>query len=808
MTEGSIGRIFISYRRQETAWPARQLYEVLVARFGAASVFKDVDDIEPGDDFVDRITDAVAACDVLLALIGPQWLTMTDDKGRRRLDNPEDFVRLEVKAALSRNVRVVPILVDGARMPPAEELPDDLAAITRRQAVEINPVGFNTERLLATLAGKPQAKRFGGPTTGGAAEDTDVRLGEAREPSDSGPPVASPGGSASSEAGTWAVASQDPSPSPAVSVASPGGSASSEAGTWVVASQDPSPSPAVSVVPAEPMPPSEPMPPVGLPPPVGLAPSPGPAPSFPGPELSVPLAPSRGSASSAWSSSSPGSSPGSTSVPGAGSSQGSGSVPGSASSPRSGSSEESTSVPGSGYSEGYFPGSGYSEGYSAGSGYPSGSGSSQESASSPRSASSVGMVSSTSPAGTPWPGTAQASPVPQAPVPPLTSAEPPTSSGGAGAPVPPLAASEGPTTSDPSQVAPPASWESSLPPLGPPELSWEPPVPPLTPRQPPTRPGRNLILAGAAAVVVGLVGVLLLWRPWAPVTSVSVATPLPPATSQPATAPPTSAAPPSASTLPSAEVSPTATPPSADLPSPPILAHRGGLEEHQFETQQAMEAAARAGFAVETDVRFTSDGVAVLVHDERATKGLDCGGQEIRVSDTTWSQLRKACRSKPTAKDPKTYQVPTLDATLEAIAAASPTAWVFLEVKTDQTAAQRRAFLAAPAKYGLADRTVVTSFERSWLRAIRDADSSRRRMLFVSQQQVPASQLKSDRLWAVAVEQGIATPEYLKQLRGIGVKVMVWVVNDPTAWAKVTKLAPDLLMTAYPAKYQAWLAGR
>ncbi|MBK9697569.1 MAG: toll/interleukin-1 receptor domain-containing protein [Propionibacteriaceae bacterium] len=241
MTEGSIGRIFISYRRQETAWPARQLYEVLVARFGAASVFKDVDDIEPGDDFVDRITDAVAACDVLLALIGPQWLTMTDDKGRRRLDNPEDFVRLEVKAALSRNVRVVPILVDGARMPPAEELPDDLAAITRRQAVEINPVGFNTERLLATLAGKPQAKRFGGPTTGGAAEDTDVRLGEAREPSDSGPPVASPGGSASSEAGTWAVASQDPSPSPAVSVASAGGSASSEAGTWAVASQDPPP---------------------------------------------------------------------------------------------------------------------------------------------------------------------------------------------------------------------------------------------------------------------------------------------------------------------------------------------------------------------------------------------------------------------------------------------------------------------------------------------------------------------------------------------------------------------------------------
>ena len=140
MTADNSGRIFISYRRQETAWPARQLYEVLVARFGAESVFKDVDDIEPGDDFVDRITQAVAACDVLLALIGPQWLTMTDDKGGRRLDNPDDFVRLELKAALSRGVRVVPILVDGARMPAADQLPEDLVAITRRQAVEIRCV--------------------------------------------------------------------------------------------------------------------------------------------------------------------------------------------------------------------------------------------------------------------------------------------------------------------------------------------------------------------------------------------------------------------------------------------------------------------------------------------------------------------------------------------------------------------------------------------------------------------------------------------------------------------------------------------
>ncbi len=152
MPATSPGRVFISYRRQETAWPARQLYELLVSRFGSESVFKDVDSIEPGDDFVEKITEAVTSCDVLLALIGPQWLDLKDEIGGRRLDNEADFVRLELTAALSRGVRVVPILVDGARMPQSSELPEELASLGRRQAVEINPVGFNTDRLLATLA--------------------------------------------------------------------------------------------------------------------------------------------------------------------------------------------------------------------------------------------------------------------------------------------------------------------------------------------------------------------------------------------------------------------------------------------------------------------------------------------------------------------------------------------------------------------------------------------------------------------------------------------------------------------------------
>ena len=116
-------RIFIAYRRQDTAWPAGRLYEELVEQFGAGQLFKDINTIDPGADFTKRIKAAVASCDVLLALIGPLWLTITDENGHRRLDNPEDWVRLEIETALKRKIRVIPILVDEARMPQASELP-------------------------------------------------------------------------------------------------------------------------------------------------------------------------------------------------------------------------------------------------------------------------------------------------------------------------------------------------------------------------------------------------------------------------------------------------------------------------------------------------------------------------------------------------------------------------------------------------------------------------------------------------------------------------------------------------------------
>src|SRR5512133_639827 len=145
------GRIFISYRHQETAWPARQLFDVLVVRFPGEQVFKDVDSIEPGEDFVERITRAGGSCDALLALIGPQWLTITNKKGQRRLDDPEDYVRLEIETALTREIRVIPILVDETQMPEADELPPSLAPLAHRNAVQINSRTFDTQRLIATL---------------------------------------------------------------------------------------------------------------------------------------------------------------------------------------------------------------------------------------------------------------------------------------------------------------------------------------------------------------------------------------------------------------------------------------------------------------------------------------------------------------------------------------------------------------------------------------------------------------------------------------------------------------------------------
>ncbi|HEV8163763.1 MAG TPA: TIR domain-containing protein, partial [Actinomycetota bacterium] len=147
------GRVFMSYRRDDTDFPAAWLYERLTSHLGREQVFKDVDSIELGDDFVAMITSAVGSCDVLLALIGDRWLEMTNDTGQRRLDDPHDFVRLELEAALKRKVRVIPILLGAASMPTADQLPASLSKLTRRQALQLTTARFEADigRLLRVL---------------------------------------------------------------------------------------------------------------------------------------------------------------------------------------------------------------------------------------------------------------------------------------------------------------------------------------------------------------------------------------------------------------------------------------------------------------------------------------------------------------------------------------------------------------------------------------------------------------------------------------------------------------------------------
>lgn len=150
MPDAGPAGIFISYRRADAGWPARWLTDQLAEHFGRGVVFQDVDSIRPGDDFGAEIEAAVGACSVLLALIGPQWLTAKSDIGRR-LDDPQDWVRLEVEAAIKRDIRVIPVLVDGAKMPIADELPPSLRGLARKQAVSLNPANRDISSLTSAL---------------------------------------------------------------------------------------------------------------------------------------------------------------------------------------------------------------------------------------------------------------------------------------------------------------------------------------------------------------------------------------------------------------------------------------------------------------------------------------------------------------------------------------------------------------------------------------------------------------------------------------------------------------------------------
>jgi hypothetical protein len=140
----SNGHIFISYRRDDSAGYTRAIYDQLAERFTQERIFMDVDAIEPGLPFDEVINQAVSRCEILLVIIGKRWMEQQPGVGPR-INDPKDFVRLEIAAALSRNVRVIPVLLDGAGMPTEEVLPEPLRALARRNAIEISNTRFKSD---------------------------------------------------------------------------------------------------------------------------------------------------------------------------------------------------------------------------------------------------------------------------------------------------------------------------------------------------------------------------------------------------------------------------------------------------------------------------------------------------------------------------------------------------------------------------------------------------------------------------------------------------------------------------------------
>jgi len=116
-----------------------------VGHFGSDQVFMDIDQIEPGEDFHDVIDEKLKAVQIAVVLIGKYWLNITDAEGRRRLDNPDDWVRLEIAALLERKIRVIPVLIGGVVMPQSTQLPDNLISLARRNAYEISDKRFHTD---------------------------------------------------------------------------------------------------------------------------------------------------------------------------------------------------------------------------------------------------------------------------------------------------------------------------------------------------------------------------------------------------------------------------------------------------------------------------------------------------------------------------------------------------------------------------------------------------------------------------------------------------------------------------------------
>lgn len=170
-----MAKIFISYRREDSQYAVDRIYEALHKRLKKRDIFMDVDDIPKGVDFVDYLSAKVAQCETLVAVIGPQWLSVTNKSGERRLDDPDDFVRIEIAAALKRGIPVVPVLLDGTPMPTAAQLPEDMRGFERRNGAEVHrrSLKADIDALVSDLGyaggGAPWGKILGGGLVSAAA---------------------------------------------------------------------------------------------------------------------------------------------------------------------------------------------------------------------------------------------------------------------------------------------------------------------------------------------------------------------------------------------------------------------------------------------------------------------------------------------------------------------------------------------------------------------------------------------------------------------------------------------------------------
>jgi hypothetical protein len=167
-----MGGVFINYRGEDSDTTAMLVDRELAARFGSDRVFLDCRSILAGTDFVEDLLGRLRACSVLLVVIGPRWLTLTDSDGRRRIDDPADWVRREIVEALTRGLRVIPVLTGNVKLPAAADLPEDIAGLSRRQYVSLRrryttpDLTFLVQRIteadpeLAKLAAQRQSSIF------------------------------------------------------------------------------------------------------------------------------------------------------------------------------------------------------------------------------------------------------------------------------------------------------------------------------------------------------------------------------------------------------------------------------------------------------------------------------------------------------------------------------------------------------------------------------------------------------------------------------------------------------------------------